>query len=160
MRELSKSEYITSSEKQEQQSHVNTGDNFYDGLCESVKFDNDNIEALTRTNPFFNRGFVAVIQAEFQADAALAHRAVNKLSGVIISADTDLVVLVGPSCCLVKQYKYSQRQNKADPMYNIDMTFSSIIVLNNLLHNIDQPVIPKNYQIKASIFRINCGSKN
>jgi hypothetical protein len=90
---------------------------------------------LTRTNPFINRGFVAVIQAEFQADAVLAHRAVNKLTDVIISADSDLAVLVGPSCCLVKQYKYSQCQNKANPMYNIDMAFSSMNVLNNLLHN-------------------------
>jgi hypothetical protein len=130
-KEAKLAEYITKSEAPEQKSNIDTGDYFYDALCDVVQLENDNNASLKRNNPTITRGFIS----EFQADAALAHWAINKLSDVTVSADSDLAVLVGPSCCLVKDYKYNSRQNKGEPMHSIYMVFSSMIVLEELLDN-------------------------
>jgi hypothetical protein len=69
-------------------------------------------------------------------------RAINNLLDATVSADNDLAVLVGPSCCLVKEYKYSLRPNNSEQMHSIQMAFSSMNVLTDLLHNmlaINQP---------------------
>jgi hypothetical protein len=117
---------IKSVENEGKKSNFDTGDSFYHAICESINFELEKYDNSNRgNNNSARRGTATVLQAEFQADAVLAHRGVARLSDMIISTDTDLAVLIGPNSCLVKNYSYCQ---KNEPMHTVQLAFSSITV--------------------------------
>ena len=81
---------------------MNVGNFFYD-LCSYI-------DGLAPQEFGTRNGKIYVVQAEFQADAVMAHRLVNKISDIALCADSDLAAMAGPDCISIKEINYNNKQ--------------------------------------------------
>jgi hypothetical protein len=112
-------------EKAEQREKINVGEHFYKDLCLYV-------DGLLRQEFGTRGGKLFVIQAEFQADAVLAYRLVNKISDIALCADSDLASLAGEECVSIKDLTYTNKE-----ITQIELFFafeSTMLKVKNLLH--------------------------
>jgi hypothetical protein len=86
----------------------------------------------------YNISQIAVIQSEFQADSTLAASIVNGHSELVLTADTDLAVLVGERCLGIKNFKFLGR-NKNKTIKDIEIFCPDACYLNDVLNNMNFP---------------------
>ncbi len=142
-------------EKAEQGEKINVGENFYQDLCQHV-------DGLPHQEFGTRGGNIFVIQAEFQADAVIAHRMVNRITDIALSNDSDLASLAGPDCVCIKELHYA---NNEITSLNLFFAFESTMlkIMEKLMMDNDTPnIIIKNaecpiydgiqsYQLRALI---------
>jgi hypothetical protein len=122
------SEKVKRFEKAEQREKIDVGDDFYKDLC-------NYIDGLPAQEFGTRGGKIFVIQAEFQADAVMAHRLVNKISDIVLCADSDLASLTGEECVSIKDFKYS---NKEITQIEVFFAFESTMLKTRTLLLIDE----------------------